>query len=152
MGECQYCGKSFFLNTALYGHYARCREYMNGKYLRAQQEARINRAADFDDREDEYYDVEDVLHGDMQAAIQRYLLHQHRINNLSAIEDLETGYVQLLNSEKDLADLEVYVRLCQFVYSCTKVSISEADDMIKMIKQITHINGKEIPVPKSFKK
>jgi hypothetical protein len=71
------------------------------------------------------------------------------MGELSALKELETGYVQLLNTQKEYPDLEV---VCNFISKCISFSYQEADEMILMIKHITHINGKEIPLPKSFKK
>jgi len=72
--------------------------------------------------------------------------------DLKEIETLKAGYVSLLNGKRERPDTNTYIRLCKYVCECHKLSGEDADEMISLLKTITHINGKEVPVPKSFRK
>jgi hypothetical protein len=67
------------------------------------------------------------------------------------MEFLISGHVSLLQGSKEKADIQVYLDLCNFVLQCKSMSGSEADDMIMLVKRISHMNGKEIPLPQRFR-
>jgi hypothetical protein len=85
-------------------------------------------------------------------AAKRYLGRQEGRLCLADLNTLKSGYVSLINGKRDKPDVDTYLRICKFVSSCHKMSGEDADEMILFLKRVTHINGKELPIPKSFRK
>ena len=140
--SCEHCSlNKFYSDAALFGHYRHCHKYLHRQLERKHMLLHSDE-----------FNVTDCLHDEMTEAINCYLSHQEKSLTLEAVKVLQTGYVNLLNGTRGLPDLEVYLRLCHFIAECTKISNEEADAMIRLVKKITHLNGKEVPVAKSFKK
>jgi len=88
---------------------------------------------------------------EFEAAYNIYLDKQRKYLSMDNIKFLESGHVALLQGNREKADIQVYLDLCNFVLKCKSLSGNEADEMITLVKRISHMNGKEIPLPQRFR-
>ena len=154
--HCEYCPKIFISRCARDGHLAHCATLKSARYCErngANQFEYINyqNIMEFDD-DNEVYDLEEVLNGEFELELDKYLKHQRQFLSLAGLKQLETGYIPLLSGGKRMkADMETYLLLCKFVANCRSLSGPEADGLVQLAKRITYISGHEIPLPQSFR-
>jgi len=90
--------------------------------------------------EEEFHDIFAELSGEFITR-QRALLSKEAIDNLAA------GRIKLLNGKYAKAEIRVYLEIGAFISKCHGFSHDDASGLLQLLKRVSHINGKEIPLP-----
>jgi len=78
------------------------------------------------------------------------LKRQDYYRDAATVDLLKAGYPILLDGSRKKADIRIYLEIARFISSCCLISNLESDHLLEMLKKITHINGKEIPIPARY--
>ena len=79
-----------------------------------------------------------------------HLQRQDLFRDAATVEYLKAGYPLLLDGNRKKADIRIYLEIARFISACYMLSKNECDNLLDMLKKITHINGKEIPIPARY--
>jgi len=157
--NCKFCDRKFHSERAAAGHLAKgCENFRKvqqgmreSKYFSYQQD--LEATGDYYDEEDSVgIDLETAMQTEFPRLFEAYLAHQREFLTMEDIAELESGFVRLTTPGKRIqGDMRVYLELCKFVALCRSLSGNEADDLIKLIKKISRLNGAEIPLPQTYR-
>ena len=78
------------------------------------------------------------------------LQRQKDILNHDELANLEAGFTKTIGSIRAEANIRIYLEICEFVTGCHGISSTECDDLINLVRRISHINGHEIPLPQKY--
>ena len=153
MQNCPLCGDARYATLSSFaknGHRSQCMK------KKKQEELRILEHVYYDDEGfDEHpalFDTMDFVNvlPIMGNLCVEFLRKQNLRLHSWGIESIKVGHCLLLNGDRKLANLRSYFKICKFVTHCHGLSPDNATDMITLWKQLTHINGKEIPMPAKY--
>ena len=151
MYKCSSCKKIFNSRWRLYGH-----EKIHGRGSRSEEN--ISDIVHWDDlRHDENYVPSESVpvseEGDENFEVfhQKYMEYldiQRLTLSPGLIEMLETGYPTLMDkSRKDKANIRCYFEIADCFNSLDNLSVPKKNSILDMMRLVTHMNGKEIPLP-----
>jgi hypothetical protein len=84
------------------------------------------------------------------SGAKEYLQRQSLYIEAAAVDYLKAGFPMLLDGNRKKADIRIYLEIARFISACCMLSTNECDNLLDMLKKITHINGKEIPLPARY--
>ena len=152
---CDLCGKfSYNRYSQLCGHRRVCTLNYTRNFV-------INEQIDFlglQEQEmaaiEEYQPFQNEFNGQLPIIfehINEYFQEQKKYLSSHNITHLETGFPILLDGRRaEKANIRIYLELAVYVTSCIAVSAPESDELLHVLKRITHMNGREIPIPARF--
>ena len=108
-------------------------------------------------QEDEgtFHDIEnrtfESIYGDLQEECCAYLETQKLTLSVDLVKSLEAGFPTLLDRSRSLrGDIRLYFEIADFVNSVIRLSAPEADRLLKMMRKVSNMHGKEIPLPMRY--
>ena len=89
--------------------------------------------------------------GELRAECLKYLDIQRQTLSPMLVNTLEAGFPMLLNkTRKAKADIRTYFEVVNLVLSIRSISLPEINGLIRCLRVITKLNGKEIPMPARY--
>lgn len=151
MYKCSACEKTFNSQWRLYGH-----QKIHGRGSR--NEEHISDIVHWDDlRHDDNYVPSEHLPGSGEGAENFEVFHEKYMEYLDIqrltlspglIEMLETGYPTLMDkSRKEKANIRCYFEIADCFNSLDNLSVPKKNSILEMMRLVTYMNGKEIPLP-----
>lgn len=151
--NCPLCGNSKYANLSQFaqaGHRTQCIKRQKKIELERMEQAMYDsiNIEDFPSALDSV-EYNDVIN-EFGSLCLDFLRKQNLRLSTWSIDSIEVGYCAMLNGERKKGSLNTYFKICQFVTHCHGLSAENASEMLQMWKKISHINGKEIPLPAKY--
>ena len=151
MYKCYSCEKYFNSEWRKYAH----EKIHRSRYTREEQ---ISDFVHWDDLRHEYDDVGTYPgHGDQQGDENFEVFHEKYMEYLNIqrltlspglIELLEAGYPTLMDkTRKEKANIRCYFEIADCFNSLDNLSVPKKNSILEMMRLVTYMNGKEIPLP-----
>jgi hypothetical protein len=151
MYKCFSCEKCFYSQWRKYGH-----ERIHGRGSR--REEHISDFVHWDDlgNEENYVPTESLPIGEesdlnfevFHEKYMEYLNIQRLTLSPGLIELLEAGYPTLMDkTRKEKANIRCYFEIADCFNSLDNLSVPKKNSILEMMRLVTYMNGKEIPLP-----
>ena len=148
MHKCPICRDDRFLsNYALKGHLGHCLK--KRKYLEINMYENEELFSEREQIDGAQLDLNDAL-PILNDLSKEFLLKQNLQLSKWSLDNILIGHCALLTGERMMSDLRTYLLIAKFVSHCFGISSEDADDLVQIIKLVSHINGKEIPIPAKY--
>ena len=147
MNKCPICGDfrfSMLNKSSMNGHLSHCL-----KQKRNEEINYIDLNSNLEQLDDTYLDLNDALPIINDLSV-KFLKKQNLCLSQWGINHINIGHIALLNGERKMGNLRTYLLISKFVTHCFGVSREDAGDLVQLIKLVSHINGKEIPIPAKY--
>jgi hypothetical protein len=91
------------------------------------------------------------MYGLLQEECCQYLETQKLTLSVDLVKALEAGFPMLLDRRRCVkGDIRLYFEIADFVNSVIRLSAPEADRLLKMMRKVSNMHGKEIPLPMRY--
>ena len=91
------------------------------------------------------------MYGFLQEECCKYLETQKLTLSVDLVKSLEAGFPTLLDRSRSLrGDIRLYFEIADFVNSVIRLSAPEADRLLHMMRKVSYMAGKEIPLPMRY--
>jgi hypothetical protein len=155
MLHCAFCkkvlGHNRFQNG---GHLSQCSQFKEVKAksrLDIQYEEGFVNEDQYDStlHEDLRFDFEDVL-PELMFANDIFLKKQMLQCSVDLLKTFKAGYVKMIDGKYEKADESTYFEIASYIARTPMLSLEDATDLITLIKNVTHINGSRIALPRKY--
>jgi hypothetical protein len=147
MNKCPYCGDNRFSNLnilSLKGHLAYCK-----KRNVILNNSELNSNENYDEIDDPILDLNDAL-PIFDELSNEFLKKQNLRLSEWGLDNIMIGHCALTTGERRIGNLRIYLLIAKFVTHCFGMSGEDAKDLVLLLKLVSHINGKEIPMPSKY--
>ena len=87
----------------------------------------------------------------IQKACRTYLRKQRLTLSADMVNCIRSGFPKLLSGCRLQGSIRIYLEIAKFITSCVSLSGSESDGLLALICTVSHLNGKEIPLPGRYR-
>jgi hypothetical protein len=143
--NCSKCFKTFTSKYSFWGHKNKC------KFIDKEKKTlNINFETELQIELDEYQNInEQNDRGDVEFEVENKYYHYQK-NFFKDIDLGKSNHVKTLSGLYTKGDKIIYLKLLDYIVNCHGISDSDANNLLLCIKELSSINGKEIPLPAKF--
>jgi hypothetical protein len=163
--ECTICLKTYPSYPSFWGHKRYCKntiEKINTvQILTIKQNSNTEFPIDLDsnqydidfpvDLQSNQYNIESNQNENKNIVIEtKYYEYQKKF--FKHLELQKGNHVKLINGKYGQGNKLIYLKILEYIVNCHGISDSSANELIKCIKEVSLLNGKEIPLPAKFER
>jgi len=150
---CCNCDKIFSSKSSLWGHSRHCKKRSN-----EEQYVHIYETNKKESNEEIIFDeniIVDNYQEDIESSLENKVFtkyYKFQKNFLRNYDFNNAYHVKLSNGSYEIGDKYIYLILLKYVVNTHGLSDNAADELIKCIKLMSKLNGKEIALPSKFER